>query len=100
GRVGGADVRAAPRPRISAWAVRRGARRPDRAAPGQLPAGVHAPGADQRGDPCDLAGGGAGVRGFGPPAAASVGPGAPVRTLPRVPDAPPRASPTRPSPAR
>ena len=46
-------VRAAALARQPARAVRGGDRHPHRAPPGQLPAGVHAPGADQRGDARD-----------------------------------------------
>ena len=76
-----AAVRAAARARLVARPVRRGARGADRPAPRQLPAGVHPPGADQRGDARDLAGG---VRGgvVGPRwRAASMGPGGPVRSV-------------------
>ena len=50
-RAGARPLRAPALLRQPARAVRRGDRQPDGTPPGQLPAGVHAPGADQRGHP-------------------------------------------------
>ncbi len=51
--AGARAVRAPARIRIAAGPLRRGDRSADRPPPRQLPAGVHAPGADQRGHACD-----------------------------------------------
>ncbi len=74
GRQGQRTVRATALARLGAWAVRRGTRPRHRTAPGELPAGIHPPGPDQRRHPRHP---GRGVR-----SGARVQPGQPASLIP------------------